>query len=75
MVIYTIILLMSTQENIQRAKQLLEESDALFITAGAGMGVDSGLHDFRGVEDETGEYPSKSVNGKVMTRLQELYEG
>jgi len=26
-----------------KSKQLLEECDALFITAGAGMGVDSGL--------------------------------
>ena len=34
---------MNITENLQKAKQLLEEADAIFITAGAGMGVDSGL--------------------------------
>ncbi|MFT7824023.1 MAG: Sir2 family NAD-dependent protein deacetylase [Sulfurimonas sp.] len=48
---------MSTQENIQRAKKILEEADALFITAGAGMGVDSGLPDFRGTEGVWNAYP------------------
>ena len=48
---------MSIQENIQRAKQVLEDADALFITAGAGMGVDSGLPDFRGVEGFWKAYP------------------
>ena len=40
---------MNIKDKIQKAKQLLEEAEALFITAGAGMGVDSGLPDFRGV--------------------------
>ena len=31
-----------------QAARLLEEADGLLITAGAGMGVDSGLPDFRG---------------------------
>lgn len=48
---------MNTQENLQKAKELLEEADALFITAGAGMGVDSGLPDFRGVEGFWKAYP------------------
>ena len=30
------------------AARVIESSDALLITAGAGMGVDSGLPDFRG---------------------------
>jgi NAD-dependent SIR2 family protein deacetylase len=34
--------------NIEKAKQLIAEADAVLITAGAGMGVDSGLPDFRG---------------------------
>jgi NAD-dependent SIR2 family protein deacetylase len=50
-------LLMKLEGNIQRAKELLAESDALFITAGAGMGVDSGLPDFRGVEGFWKAYP------------------
>lgn len=40
---------MSTLDNsIQRATGLICEVDALVITAGAGMRVDSGLPDFRG---------------------------
>jgi len=31
---------MNIEANIQRAKQQLQECDAIFITAGAGMGVD-----------------------------------
>jgi NAD-dependent SIR2 family protein deacetylase len=48
---------MKIKENLQRARALLEEADALFITAGAGMGVDSGLPDFRGVEGFWRAYP------------------
>lgn len=48
---------MKDRNNIIRAKELLEECDALFITAGAGMGVDSGLPDFRGVEGFWNAYP------------------
>ena len=33
---------------ISRAAKAIIEADALFITAGAGIGVDSGLPDFRG---------------------------
>ena len=33
---------------ISRAAQAIERADALLICAGAGMGVDSGLPDFRG---------------------------
>ncbi len=48
---------MSISEDLDRAKELLLESDALFITAGAGMGVDSGLPDFRGTEGFWSAYP------------------
>jgi NAD-dependent SIR2 family protein deacetylase len=48
---------MNITENIQKARQLLQEADAIFITAGAGMGVDSGLPDFRGVEGFWNAYP------------------
>lgn len=34
-------------EDIEKARILLDEADAILITAGAGMGVDSGLPDFR----------------------------
>ena len=38
-------------------KQLFENADALIFTAGAGMGVDSGLPDFRGNEGMWKAYP------------------
>ena len=37
-----------TERNIRRAARLIAKADALLITAGAGMSVDSGLPDFRG---------------------------
>ena len=48
---------MNIEKNLQFARLLLKEADALFITAGAGMGVDSGLPDFRGVEGFWNAYP------------------
>jgi NAD-dependent SIR2 family protein deacetylase len=37
---------------------LLKNADGLILTAGAGMGVDSGLPDFRGPEGFWGAYPA-----------------
>ena len=45
------------EENIKKAKNWIEKSDAILITAGAGMGVDSGLPDFRGKEGFWRAYP------------------
>lgn len=42
----------------KKAKDLLEKADVLIITAGAGMGVDSGLPDFRGNEGFWKAYPA-----------------
>ena len=39
---------MSTQRLCDEAARLIQGADGLMITAGAGMGVDSGLPDFRG---------------------------
>jgi len=44
-------------EQIQRAAAALREADALLVGAGAGMGVDSGLPDFRGTEGFWRAYP------------------
>lgn len=44
-------------EQIAQAKQFIKEADAVLITAGAGMGVDSGLPDFRGNEGFWNAYP------------------
>jgi len=48
---------MNTEKKLQKAKLILQKADAVFITAGAGMGVDSGLPDFRGVEGFWHAYP------------------
>lgn len=48
---------MNIETEIKKAKKILSESNALLITAGAGMGVDSGLPDFRGVEGFWQAYP------------------
>jgi len=45
-------------ENIQQAKQFIKDANAVLITAGAGMGVDSGLPDFRGNEGFWRAYPA-----------------
>jgi len=45
-------------ENYQRAAQAIREADGLLIAAGAGMGVDSGLPDFRGKEGFWKAYPA-----------------
>ena len=44
-------------DSIQSAAKALASADALLITAGAGMGVDSGLPDFRGPEGFWNAYP------------------
>ena len=44
-------------KHIDKAKQFIKEADAILITAGAGMGVDSGLPDFRGNEGFWRAYP------------------
>lgn len=47
-----------TNDPISRAARLISSADALLITAGAGMGVDSGLPDFRGKEGFWDAYPA-----------------
>lgn len=47
-----------TTASIQHAADLLAQADALIIAAGAGMGVDSGLPDFRGNDGFWKAYPA-----------------
>ncbi|MFZ5529755.1 MAG: SIR2 family NAD-dependent protein deacylase [Pseudomonadota bacterium] len=47
-----------TPDLLQQAVALLRDADSLLITAGAGMGVDSGLPDFRGNEGFWQAYPA-----------------
>src|SRR5512137_369297 len=49
---------MDVKENLKRAALSLREADALVVAAGAGMGVDSGLPDFRGNEGFWKAYPA-----------------
>ncbi|MEI7613747.1 MAG: Sir2 family NAD-dependent protein deacetylase [Betaproteobacteria bacterium] len=45
-------------EDLERCAELIAQADGLLITAGAGMGVDSGLPDFRGAQGFWGVYPA-----------------
>lgn len=44
-------------DNLHLAASWIEQADNILITAGAGMGVDSGLPDFRGTEGFWKAYP------------------
>jgi NAD-dependent SIR2 family protein deacetylase len=54
---------------IDHAAELIAQADSLFITAGAGMGVDSGLPDFRGNEGFWRAYPRFKALGLSFTDL------
>lgn len=56
--IYDSIMTQSQTENIERAARLIESAEALIIAVGAGMGVDSGLPDFRGNDGFWNAYPA-----------------
>ena len=45
-------------KNLHQAAALISEADGLLITAGAGMGIDSGLPDFRGDDGFWKAYPA-----------------
>lgn len=45
------------QTSVEQAARAIASSEAIFIGAGAGMGVDSGLPDFRGTEGFWRAYP------------------
>ena len=49
----------------RKIREGLESSEALFIGAGAGIGVDSGLPDFRGTEGFWRAYPPLRVGYSV----------
>lgn len=55
------------QSNIEKAAKAIAEADGLIIGAGAGMGVDSGLPDFRGAEGFWRAYPA--LRGKDFTQM------
>ncbi len=48
---------MSLSERFKKAAEAIKSADAMIITSGAGMGVDSGLPDFRGDQGFWNAYP------------------
>ena len=58
-----------TRDAIRRAAEAIASADALLIGAGAGMGVDSGLPDFRGREGFWRAYPPYARLGLGFTAL------
>jgi NAD-dependent SIR2 family protein deacetylase len=50
-------------DHYQQCAALIDQADGLLITAGAGMGVDSGLPDFRGTEGFWKAYPALAKAG------------
>jgi NAD-dependent SIR2 family protein deacetylase len=54
---------------IERARAYVRRADALLIAAGAGMGVDSGLPDFRGDEGFWNAYPAAKKLGLGFAQL------
>lgn len=57
------------QIEIDKARKLISDADAILITAGAGMGVDSGLPDFRGNEGFWQAYPVAKERGLFFESL------
>ncbi len=54
---------MTIDHSLDRAADAIATADALLIGAGAGMGVDSGLPDFRGIEGFWRTYPPYKTLG------------
>jgi NAD-dependent SIR2 family protein deacetylase len=63
------IAVMTDVELIEQAARAIQQAQALVITAGAGMGVDSGLPDFRGNEGFWKAYPLYEPLGKSFVDL------
>ena len=61
--------MMNVQHALTQAAEVIEKAEALFISAGAGMGVDSGLPDFRGTEGFWKAYPPIARLGKSFTEM------
>jgi NAD-dependent SIR2 family protein deacetylase len=53
----------SLHERIARAAQVIHDADGIIVAAGAGIGVDSGLPDFRGTEGFWKAYPALAAAG------------
>ena len=57
------------EANILKVREVIQNSDAIIITAGAGMGVDSGLPDFRGNDGFWKAYPPIAKLGYEFSQM------
>lgn len=60
---------MENPGSANKIRELLDSADGLLITAGAGMGVDSGLPDFRGNDGLWQHYPALGRLKKSFTSI------
>jgi hypothetical protein len=51
------------EEKLEKATQWLRDADGFLVTGGTGMGVDSGLPDFRGADGFWRAYPALLHHG------------
>ncbi len=61
------------ENKYKKAAEIIQNADALIFTAGAGMGVDSGLPDFRGNKGFWNEYPAISNLGISFAEMANPY--
>jgi NAD-dependent SIR2 family protein deacetylase len=59
----------SLENDIQSAAELIADADGLVITSGAGIGIDSGLPDFRGENGFWNAYPALGRLGLNFTAI------
>jgi NAD-dependent SIR2 family protein deacetylase len=59
----------SLEPILKRAAEAIEHAEAMLITAGAGIGVDSGLPDFRGAEGFWKAYPAIAKLGLSFSEM------
>lgn len=55
--------------NLEAAREVFQSAGSILITAGAGMGVDSGLPDFRGKERFWNAYPAARKYGAAFSDM------
>jgi len=60
---------LQVDRNAARAAEIIAAADALLVTAGAGIGVDSGLPDFRGREGFWRAYPALGKANVAFTEI------
>lgn len=63
------------RKDIQRVAEVIQKAHALLITSGAGMGVDSGLPDFRGDEGLWKAYPPLKKRGLSLPSMVSFFKG